>query len=94
MYKHIALLALLLPFSGYAITKQERLQEILQEAAQIDSSMEYLAEMLKNNAWMIYVSGDSILQKSIEASQRIQELKKEYTQLELEIAQEKKCSKK
>jgi hypothetical protein len=28
MYKNIALIALLLPFSGYAITKQERIREI------------------------------------------------------------------
>jgi len=28
MYKNIALLALLLPFSGYALTKQERINEL------------------------------------------------------------------
>lgn len=31
-YKNIALIALLLPFSGYAITKQERIKQIDKEA--------------------------------------------------------------
>lgn len=94
MYKNIALLALLLPFSGYAITKQERQQEIIKEAQQLESGMNYLSDLIKHNAWVVYVSGSSILEKIKEAVAQMEALKEEYAQIELELAQEKKCSKK
>ncbi len=93
MYKNIALLALLLPFSGYAITKQERKDEIVKEAQQLDASMRYLADMVKYNAWIMLSSGGTIMKKIEEAEAKMLALNQEYAQIELELSQETKCSK-
>ena len=93
MYKHIALIALLLPFSGSAITKQERKQEIIQEVQQLNASMNYLSELIKHNAWILLLSGESITKKIEEYEARMSVLTKEYNQVELELFQESTCIK-
>lgn len=92
MYKNIALLALLLPFSGYAITKQERKQkqerqnEIVKEVLQIESEMIYLQDMIKHNAWLLFVSGETIRKSATEAREKILALNVEYYKLESELS--------
>lgn len=94
MYKNIALLALLLPFSGYAITKQERKQEILQEFASINKDLEYTLEVIKNNYWVTYLEPDRLIQKAKDAIVKAKALQEELDQIEKELEQEKTCTKK
>ena len=93
-YKSLSLAALLLPFSGYAITKQERQQELLKQVQQFEYEMAYLSDMIKHNAWITYVSGDPINQRALDVGDRMLALTKEYNQTELELLQEKTCTKK
>ena len=83
-----------MPFSGYAITKQERQQELLKQVQQFEYEMAYLSDMIKHNAWITYVSGDPINQITLEVEERMIALTKEYNQSELELLQEKTCTKK
>ena len=93
MYKNIALLALLLPFSGYAITKQERVEEIKKEVQQVTVRMQYTVDLIKNNAWIIYLNGASLLKRIDALDAEMIALTNEYNQLELEIYQELTCTK-
>ena len=96
MYKNIALLALLallLPFSGYALTKQERIEEIKQEVRQVTARMQYEVDLIKNNAWIIYLNGASILKRLDALDAELIALTNEYNQIQLELYQEKTCTK-
>ncbi len=92
MHKNIALLVLLLPFSGSAITKQERSQmkarqdQIVKEVLQMEADMVYLAELIKHNAWMLYIDGDSIRKKALDAREKMLALNVEYYRLESELS--------
>ncbi|MBS1986607.1 hypothetical protein JST99_01600 [Candidatus Dependentiae bacterium] len=94
MYKHIALIALLLPFSGYAITKQERKNDILQELKKIEDRAMWYRDFVKNNYWAAVFSKKSIVTNLDELYQRAIALEAELNQIELEIMQEEACSKK
>ncbi len=94
MYKNIALLAILLPFSGYAQTKQERRQEIIEELQKMDSQQAFILELIKHNAWIVFISGDSIRKNNNEVMIRVKQLQEELAQIELDLLKDKKCSKK
>lgn len=94
MYKNIALIALLLPFSGYAITKQERKQEIINELQKMDSEQAFILELIKHNAWIAFISGESIRQNNKEIMARVHQLQEELAQIELDLLKDKKCSRK
>ena len=94
MYKNIALLALLLPFSGYAITKQERKQEIIKEMVALEARALWLQDVVKHNFWVMYISGDSFRKEAHELHDRTVVLLAELNQIELELLQGKTCSKK
>ncbi len=93
MYKHIALIALLLPFSGYAITKQERRQEIIRELDKIEERCNWLKEVIKHNYWVLYISGPSFYKEADELYQRALVLEAELKTIDLELAQESSCTK-
>ena len=88
-YKSLSLAALLLPFSGYAITKQDRQHELLKQVQQLEYEMAYLSDMIKYNAWISHVSGDPINERAIEVKERVLALTKQYNQTERDLLQEK-----
>ncbi|MBS1987139.1 hypothetical protein JST99_04380 [Candidatus Dependentiae bacterium] len=94
MYKNIALVALLLPFSGYAITKQERQIEILLESREIGERVQWLKDVLKSHYWILFISGDSFRKEAKELHERAVALDKEFKAIELELMQEKACTNK
>ena len=94
MYKNIALIALLLPFSGYANTKQERRQEILCELNKIETRALWISEVVKHNYWVIYLCKDSFREEARELHTRAVALDAELKAIELELLQETTCTKK
>ena len=69
-------------------------QDLFKQVQQLEYEMAYLADMVKHNAWITYVSGDPINQITLEVEERMIALTKEYNQSELELLQEKTCTKK
>lgn len=93
-HTHVALLALLLPFSGYGITKHERRQEILQELNQMQEHGQWIKDLIKHNAWIVYISGESLRKEFSDMYDKAVVLEAELHQIELEIMQEQSCTKK
>jgi hypothetical protein len=85
MNKSIALLALLLPFSGYAITKKERKQEILAEIKDLYAQTDHMVKLMENNLFFaaLFPTYFSDMAKKIDA--RGEELNKELDQINLEL---------
>ena len=93
MYKNIALLALLLPFSGYAITKQERQQEIIQQMNAFAMRALWIQDVIKHNFWTVYIHGEDFRKETADLYDKTMILQQELNQIELELAQEKTCVK-
>lgn len=93
MYKRIVLIALLLPFSGYAQTKQERREEIVKEVQSIESYLMFMQDVVKNNFWVMVVNPTYFRDLGIESQAKLIALQKEYNQLEKELTQEDTCTK-
>lgn len=95
MSKRLALIALLLPFSGYAITKHERRHEILQELHRLEQSCDWYKDLIKHNAWILYISGSSLCKELTDIHDKAVVLEAELHQIELELMQEQvSCTKK
>jgi len=88
MSKRLALIALLLPFSGVAITKQERKEAIIAEMKELSESMNHYARMMENNLWFAACFPDFFLKPMKEIDKRGYELEDELKQIEEELKQE------
>lgn len=93
MYKNIALLALLLPFSGYAITKQERKEQIMSQIAQIEKSLNFTVEIMKHNLWAVFIYPSYFKNEAIQARDKAIALQKELDEIDLALQQEQACTK-
>ena len=60
-----------------AQTKQERRQEIIDEVAKIESEQNFILELIKHNAWIVFISGESIRQNNKEVMVRVHQLQEE-----------------
>jgi len=85
MYKNIALLALLLPFSGYAITKQERKQEIETEIKGLYAQVDHMVKLMENNLFFAAFFPGYFRQMAKEIDDRGSELQKELDQINKEL---------
>ena len=89
MYKNIALIALLLPFSGYAQTRQERKQEILVELKKLDAQVEHMVNLIENNLFFAAFCPKYFTDMATKIDNQGAELEKELDQInkELELEQ-------
>ncbi len=86
MYKNIALIALLLPFSGYAITKEERKQEILVEIKKLDDQVEHLVKLIESNLFFAAFFPDYFTDTAKKIDAHGAELEKELEEINKQIA--------
>lgn len=91
MKKSFILVALLAPSFCLAQTKEERKQEILKQISTLESEMQWVQELIKNNYWFLYFHAQAIRDRSLEVKGIANELQKELDQIELELKQEQSC---
>ncbi len=85
MYKNIALIALLLPFSGYAQTKQERKQEILAEIKDLYAQTDHMVKLMENNLFFAALFPTYFTDIAKKIDDRGEELNKELDQINAEL---------
>jgi len=88
-HTHGALLALLLPLSGYAITKEERKKEIEIEFVKLDEEINHLVKLIENNLFFASFCPDYFTERAQKIDARGAELQAELQRLEEELNNEK-----
>jgi len=93
MNKSLILAGLLLPFSGYAITKEERKEQIVTEIRQIEANLLWIQDIIKHNFWITFISGDEIRTEVNEARGKLLSLQAELNKIEAQQREEFSCIK-
>ncbi len=88
MYKNIALIALLLPFGGYAQTKQERKQEILAELKKLDGQVEHMVKLIENNLFFAALCPNYFTDMATNIDNQGADLEKELNKINKELEME------
>lgn len=88
MYKNIALIALLMPFSGYAVTKEERKQEILAELKKLDEQVEHMVKLIENNLFFAALCPKYFTDMATKIDDQGAELEKELEKINKELETE------